>query len=74
MTAGMPSPPASVDYAKAVPEWPMALKMMSGEFYQAYMDEAFAVLSNNWMEKKLGKFPNGFDLEALKHDLAEVGG
>jgi hypothetical protein len=49
-----------------------ALKMMSWEFYQAYMDEAFAVLSNDWLDKKLGKAPNGFDLVALKQDLAAV--
>jgi hypothetical protein len=51
-----------------------ALKMMSWEFYQAYMDEAFAVLSNDWIEKKVGKTPNGFNLAGLKRDLAEVGG
>jgi hypothetical protein len=49
-----------------------ALKMMSWEFYQAYMDEAFAVLSKDWIEKKVGKAPNGFDLAALQQDLAEV--
>jgi len=50
-----------------------ALKMMSWEFYQAYMDEAFAVLSDDWIETKVGKAPNGFDLAALKKDLAQVG-
>lgn len=49
-----------------------ALKMMSWEFYQAYMDEAFAVLSHDWINKKVGTAPNGFNLAALQEDLAEV--
>jgi hypothetical protein len=51
-----------------------ALKSMTWEFYSAYMDEAFAVLSDDWISKKVGKAPNGFDLAALKQDLASVTG
>ncbi len=50
-----------------------ALKAMSWKFYDAYAEEAFAVLSPDWFSKKLhGKAPNGFDLTTLKQDLAEV--
>jgi hypothetical protein len=49
-----------------------ALKMMSWQFYQTYMDEAFAVLSPDWISAKLGKAPSGFDMAALKQDLAAV--
>lgn len=48
------------------------LKTMSWEFYQAYMDEAFAVLSHDWISQKLGTAPNGFDLAALQQDLSTV--
>ena len=48
-----------------------ALKSMSWQFYDAYMDEAFAVLSDDWIDAK-GVNPLGFSLKALKNDLAEV--
>ncbi len=48
------------------------LKMMSWEFYQAYMDEAFAVLSNDWISQKLGTAPSGFNLATLQQDLRSV--
>jgi hypothetical protein len=50
-----------------------AIKNMSWQFYDAYADEAFAVLSQDWIDKKLGKAPNGFDMAALQQDLASVG-
>jgi len=50
-----------------------ALKTMTWQFYNAYADEAFAVLSEDWINKKLGKDPQGFDLVTLKKDLAAVG-
>jgi len=49
-----------------------ALKMMSWEFYQAYMDEAYAVLSRDWVSQKLGTSPPGLDLTALQQDVAAV--
>ena len=48
------------------------LKMMSWEFYQAYMDEAYAVLSDDWINRKLGTAPDGLDLATLQKDLAAV--
>jgi len=49
------------------------LKAMSWQFYAAYAEEAFAVLSPDWFSKRLrGKAPNGFDLVALQTDLKEV--
>lgn len=49
-----------------------ALKSMSWQFYNAYMDEAFAVLSGDWINKKVGVAPSGFDMAALEKDLAAV--
>jgi hypothetical protein len=51
-----------------------ALKMMSWEFYQAYMDEAYAVLSHDWISQKLGTSPEGLDLASLQQDVAAVSG
>jgi hypothetical protein len=49
-----------------------ALKSMSWQFYDAYMDEAFAALSTDWINKKLGKAPPGLNLAALQQDLSTV--
>jgi len=49
-----------------------ALKSMSWQFYDAYMDEAFAVLSSDWINKKVGTAPSGFNMAALQQDLAQV--
>jgi hypothetical protein len=43
-------------------------KTMSWEFYEAYADEAFAVLSLDFIEKS-GTDLDGFDLAALETDL-----
>ena len=43
-------------------------KTMSWEFYAAYADEAFAVLSQDFIESS-GTDLDGFDLTALKADL-----
>jgi hypothetical protein len=49
------------------------LKSMSWQFYAAYAEEAFAVLSRDWINKQLGgKAPSGFDLATLQKDLQEV--
>jgi hypothetical protein len=45
---------------------------MSWQFYDAYMDEAFAVLSSDWINKKVGTAPSGFNMAALQQDLAQV--
>jgi hypothetical protein len=47
-----------------------AVKSMSWQFYATYADEAFAVLSADFL--KGGKAPEGFDLAQLKLDLAEI--
>lgn len=49
-----------------------ALKTMSWQFYDAYADEAFAVLSPDWINKKVGTSPSGFDMTALQQDLTTV--
>ena len=49
-----------------------ALKSMSWQFYSTYADEAFAVLSLDWINKRLGTAPPGLDLQALQADLAQV--
>ncbi len=49
-----------------------ALKVMSWPFYHAYADEAYAVLSEDWISKTLGTAPQGLDLATLKNDLGLV--
>jgi len=49
-----------------------ALKTMSWQFYNAYADEAFAVLSTDWINKQVGTAPSGFDLTTLRTDLTAV--
>jgi len=47
-------------------------KKMTWSFWDAYCDEAYALLSEIWApEKKIA--PAGFDLAALKSDLSELG-
>jgi hypothetical protein len=45
---------------------------MSWQFYSAYCDEAFAVLSPDWLSKKLKEAPPGLDLQSLRNDLSQV--
>ena len=42
-------------------------KAMTWEFYLAYADEAYAVLSMDWL--KNGRTPKGFDFDQLRTDL-----
>ncbi len=49
-----------------------ALKRLSWAFVEAYMDEAYAIISQDFLDD--GKSPSGFDLVALTEDLAEVAG
>jgi hypothetical protein len=44
---------------------------MSDYFYQCYSDEAYAVLSSDWIAANL-QAPNNFDLAALQADLAAL--
>ncbi|MGH3394082.1 MAG: hypothetical protein ACRDPO_05265 [Streptosporangiaceae bacterium] len=47
------------------------LKSMSWEFYSAYADESFAVISQDFIAAN-GLNPAGFDLDALKADLKQI--
>lgn len=48
-----------------------ALKRMTWGFFDTYCDEAYAVLSQDWIDQN-GLAPNSFDLDALKADLTEI--
>ena len=48
-----------------------AVKSMSWQFYVDYADEAFAVLSTDWLTK--GKTVEGYDLAQLQADLKQLG-
>jgi hypothetical protein len=37
------------------------------------MDEAYAVLSLDWVNTRLGRAPPGLDLAALDRDLGQIG-
>ena len=50
-----------------------AVKSMSWEFYDAYADESYAVLSTDFIGPD-GKAPPGFDMNALLNDLKSVQG
>lgn len=47
------------------------LKSMSWDFYNAYADESFAVISQDFIEAN-GLNPAGFDLTALEADLKQI--
>ncbi|HUC63271.1 MAG TPA: hypothetical protein VMF53_15080 [Alphaproteobacteria bacterium] len=49
-----------------------ALKRMTWQFWGAYCDEAYAVLSQDWIDKVNKKAPNQFDFAALQKDLAAL--
>ena len=49
------------------------IKPMSWGFYNAYVDESFAVISQDFIEAN-GLNPAGFDLAALKSDLNQITG
>ena len=46
------------------------LQQMTWSFWERYCDEAYCILSDDFLEK--GNAPNGFDLAALEADLALV--
>jgi hypothetical protein len=47
------------------------IKAMAWGFYDAYMDEAYGVLSSDWIEKS-GESPPGFNLSQLNSDLNAI--
>ena len=57
------------DRALTIVTWG-ALKQMTWTFFDRYCDEAYAILSTDYLAE--GKAPSGFDLDALKQDLALV--
>jgi hypothetical protein len=48
-----------------------SLKSMSWDFYNAYADESYAVVSQDFIASS-GQSPAGFDLAALEKDLAQL--
>jgi len=42
---------------------------MSWDFYNAYADEVYAVLSNDWIDDGIRQAPPGLDFAALQTDL-----
>lgn len=63
-------PSVGYDEILSVVTWGQMWRM-SPNFYARYNDEAYAVLSEDWLDQA-GEACNGFDLEQLKADLAEV--
>lgn len=49
-----------------------ALKRMTWTFWDAYCDEAYAVLSKDWVDQSNNVAPNRFDLDTLQEDLNEL--
>ena len=47
------------------------VKLMTWKFFETYCDEAYALLSPDWFNKK-GKAPQGFNLPLLEKDLQRV--
>lgn len=47
-----------------------SLKRMTWSFWERYVDECYAIVSSDFLDA--GRAPNGFDLAALKEDLALV--
>jgi hypothetical protein len=45
---------------------------MTWAFWEAYCDEAYAILSHDFLEKN--KTPDGFDLATLRADLKALQG
>ncbi|MDQ6720491.1 MAG: hypothetical protein M3003_06825 [Candidatus Dormibacteraeota bacterium] len=46
-------------------------KWMTELFFTKYCDEAYVILSQDWIDAQ-GKAPSGFDMAALKADLAKI--
>jgi len=44
---------------------------MSHNFWLDYIDEAYAIVSQDWVEKT-GVSPGGFDLKALEDDFSQL--
>jgi hypothetical protein len=51
-----------------------ALKRMSWSFLDTYCDEAYAVLSQDWISNVTKLAPSDFDLATLQTDLSQIAG
>lgn len=51
-----------------------ATKRMTWGFWRAYCDEAYAIISQDFIDKSSGRSTEGFDLAALQADLRAVTG
>jgi hypothetical protein len=49
-----------------------ALQRMTWGFLYAYCDEAYAVLSQDWISHTTNLAASGFDLAALENDLQHI--
>jgi hypothetical protein len=47
-----------------------ALQTMTWSFWEAYCDEAYAILSNDYLTKE--GTPQGFSMQQLQADLADL--
>lgn len=61
---------ASSPITKTCATWGEKLKM-SGNFWQDYVDEAYAVISTEWIERN-GETPSGLNLAGLQDDLSRL--
>ena len=50
-----------------------ALKRMTWQFWDAYCDEGYGLLSKDWLEAS-GKAPQGFDWQAMVADMSDLKG
>ncbi|SEM64254.1 hypothetical protein SAMN04488505_105274 [Chitinophaga rupis] len=48
------------------------IKFMTWGFFQTYCDEAYAVLSIDWINPDNNKSPVGFDMTSLQQDLKDI--
>jgi len=48
-----------------------ALQLMTWSFWEAYTEEAYAILSNDYLTKKK-QSPQGFNMQQLQEDLADL--
>jgi hypothetical protein len=48
-----------------------AIKSMSWQFYNAYADESYTIISTDFLTGKK-KAPSGFDMAQLTKDLSEI--
>lgn len=55
----------------SVTTWGRTQSLTTG-WWNAYVDEAFAVISEDWLDQAGGLNPNGFDVDAMLADLRRI--